>query len=77
VRNIRDAVNSLNIPTVDLTCAEMNCDIETFIIEQLANDPRFARISVVGKALVKENLISRAGGMCVLQTLHLRRVSDP
>jgi hypothetical protein len=63
-RHIRDAVNSLDIPTVDLTCPEMNLDIRTFVIEQL-QDPQFARISVDGKELVKENLISRAGGMCV------------
>jgi hypothetical protein len=63
-RHIRDAVNSLDIPTVDLTCPEMNRDIETFVIEQL-DDPRFARISGGGKELVKESLISRAGGMCV------------
>jgi ankyrin repeat protein len=63
-RHIRDAVNSLDIPTVDLTCPEMNLDIKNFVIEKL-DDPRFTRISVDGKELVKESLISRAGGMCV------------
>ena len=61
-RHIRDAVNSLNIPVVDLTCPEMNFDIKIFVIEQL-DGPQFARISVDGKELVKENLTSRAGGM--------------
>jgi hypothetical protein len=74
-RHIRDAVNSLDIPTVDLTCPEMNLDIETFVIEQL-DDPRFARISVEGKELVKESLVSRAGGMCVFRSPHLFIVSD-
>jgi ankyrin repeat protein len=41
----------------------MNLDIRTFVIEQL-QDPQFARISVEGKEVVKESLISRAGGMC-------------
>jgi hypothetical protein len=54
-RHIRDAVNSLSIPTVDLTCPEMNLDIQTFVIEQL-DDLRFARISDDGKELVKESL---------------------
>ena len=63
-RHIRDAVNSLNIPTVDLTCPEMNEDIKTLVIEQLDDDSRFARVPVNGKELVKESLISRAGGMC-------------
>jgi hypothetical protein len=72
-RHIRDAVNSLDIPTVDLTCPEMNLDIETFVIEQL-DDPRFARISVDGKELVKESLISRAGGMCVFPSPSIQSV---
>jgi hypothetical protein len=63
-RHIRDAVNSLGIPTVDLTCPEMNDDIKIFVHEQLG-DPQFARISVHVKELVKERLISRAGGMYV------------
>jgi hypothetical protein len=42
----------------------MNLDIQIFVIEQL-EDPQFARISVDGKELVRESLISRAGGMCV------------
>jgi hypothetical protein len=67
-RHICDAVNSLGIPTVDLTCPEMNIDIETFVIEQL-EDPRFSRISVEGKELVEESLVSRAGGMCVFRLL--------
>jgi hypothetical protein len=62
--HIRDAVNSLSILTVDLTCPEMNLDIHTFVVEQL-DDLRFARISGDGKELVKESLISRAGGMYV------------
>jgi hypothetical protein len=67
-RHIRDAFNSLNIPTVDLTCPEMKDDIKTFVTEQL-DDPQFAQISVDGKELVKESLITRAGGMCVLRVL--------
>jgi hypothetical protein len=67
-RHICEAVNSLDILTVDLTCPEMNCDIQTCVIEQL-DDPRFARISVDGKELVKESLISRAGGMYVFLTV--------
>jgi hypothetical protein len=63
-RHIRDTVNSLSIPTVDLTCPEMNLDIKTFVIEQL-DDPHFARISADGKELMKDSLISRAGGMYV------------
>jgi hypothetical protein len=70
-RHIREAVNSLCIPTVDLTCPEMNRDIQTFVIEQL-DDPQFARISVDGKELVKESLIHRAGGMYVFLS-----ISDP
>jgi ankyrin repeat protein len=72
-RHIRDAVNSLGIPTVDLTCPEMNLDIKTFVIEQL-DDPRFTRISVDGKELVKESLISRAGGMCVPPPMSIKFV---
>jgi ankyrin repeat protein len=72
-RHIRDAVNSLDIPTVDLTCPEMNLDIKNFVIEQL-DDPRFTRISVDGKEMVKESLISRAGGMCVPQSISVQLV---
>jgi hypothetical protein len=50
-RHIRDAVNSLSIPTLDLTCPKMNDDIKTFVVEQL-DDPQFARVSVDGKELV-------------------------
>jgi hypothetical protein len=67
-RYIRDAVNSLGIPTVDLTYPEMNLDIKAFVIKQL-QDLRFSRISVEGKEPVKESLVSRAGGMCVFRVL--------
>ena len=70
-RHIRDAVNSLGIPSVDLTCPEMDLDIKSFVIEQL-DDPRFSRISVDGKELVKNSLISRAGGMCVSPSIDTR-----
>jgi hypothetical protein len=72
-RHICDAVNSLSIPTVDLICPEMNLDIQTFVIEQLV-DPQFARISVDGKELVRESLISRAGGMCVFPSPSIQSV---
>jgi hypothetical protein len=49
--HIRDAVNSLSIPTLDLTCPKMNDDIKTFVVEQL-DDLQFARVSVDGKELV-------------------------
>jgi hypothetical protein len=72
-RHIHDAVSSLGIPTVDLACPEMNADIKTFVIEQL-EDPRFARIPVDGKELVKGSLISRAGGMCVFPSSSVHSV---
>jgi hypothetical protein len=61
-RNIRDAVHSLNIPSVDLTRSETTEDIERYVTEELEN-PRFMRIPVDGRKLIKETLTTKAQGM--------------
>jgi hypothetical protein len=63
---IRNAVDSLHIPSIDLTCSETNEDIRKYVVESLASDPRFLRVSSEGKCLVEDSLISRARGMYVI-----------
>jgi hypothetical protein len=63
---IRDAVNALNIPTIDLTlCDEMNSDIVKYISESLEDNPRFSKIPREGRELIYDTLIRRADGMYV------------
>jgi hypothetical protein len=62
---IRDAVESLAIPSVDLNCDGINRDIEAYITESVARDVRFVRTPQEGKVLIRESLISRAAGMYV------------
>ena len=61
--HILEAVNSLDIPSVDLDCEGINKDIEVFVSDSLAKDIRFARTLEEGKALIRHSLISRANGM--------------
>jgi hypothetical protein len=60
---IKDVVNSLNIPFVDLTRDETSVDIETFVFESLDHDPRFSRTLLEGKDLIRDDLVNRANGM--------------
>jgi hypothetical protein len=62
-QHIVDAVDSLNIPWVDLACEEISQDIEKYVSDSIELDLRFKRISKEGKVLVKSSLISRADGM--------------
>jgi hypothetical protein len=62
---IRDAVESLAIPSVDLNCDGTNSDIEAYVSGSLTRDVRFIRTPQEGKDLIRESLISRAGGMYV------------
>ena len=60
---IRDAVNALNIPSIDLTlCDQVNDDIIKYVWEALEYNPRFAKIPTVGRELVYETLIDKADG---------------
>jgi hypothetical protein len=61
-QHIQDVVNSLDIPSVDLTCKETNGDIERFVFESLEH-PRFSRTLLEGKDLIREDLVNRASGM--------------
>jgi hypothetical protein len=61
--HIRDAADSLDIPFFDLAYGGIDTDIERFVTESLEDDIRFTRISIEGKALIRENLTSRAHGM--------------
>ena len=63
--HIHRAVNSLDIPSVDLGCEGINKDIEVFVSGSLKRDIRFAHIVEEGKTLIRKSLISRANGMCV------------
>ena len=63
--HIREATNSLHIPSVDLDCQGINKDIETYISDSLVRDIRFVHISEEGKTLIHDSLISRANGMYV------------
>jgi hypothetical protein len=78
-RRIRDLINSLNIPTVDLAGDAINVDIVTFVTEALDINPRLAQFPVDAKELVKESLTTRAGGMyeLLLYLSVLIRISDP
>jgi hypothetical protein len=62
-QHIEDLANALDIPFIDLTRGEMDGDIGKFVSETLHDDPRFLRIRDDGKALIRDSLISRAGGM--------------
>ena len=63
---IRDAVNPLNIASIDLgLCDEMNTDIVKYISEVLKYNPRFSKIPTEGKNLVYETLVHKADGMYV------------
>ena len=62
-REIEDVVNALGIPSVDLRTV-MDGDIGQFIMETLENSPRaICRLPEKAKDLIRESLISRAGGM--------------
>jgi hypothetical protein len=63
---IRDSVNTLSIPTIDLTlCDEMNNDIVKYVSEVLEDNPRFAKIPIKGRELAYQALIDKADGMYV------------
>jgi hypothetical protein len=63
---IRDAVNTLSIPSIDLTlCDEMSSDIVKYVSEVLEYNPRFSKIPTEGKKLVHETLVPNADGMYV------------
>jgi hypothetical protein len=63
---IRNAVNALNIPSIDLTlCDEIHRDIVKFISEVLEYNPRFAQIPAEGRELVYKTLVNKASGMYV------------
>jgi hypothetical protein len=62
---IREAANSLHIPSVDLDCEGINRDIEVFVSDSLTKDSRFAHISEEGKTQIRKSLVSRGNGMCV------------
>jgi hypothetical protein len=62
-REIEDAVNALGIPNLDLRSA-MEGDIEQFVTETLDSSARpVSRLPEKARDLIKESLISRAGGM--------------
>ena len=62
-RNIRDAVYSLNIPSVDLTRSETTWDIMRYVIDELEGNLRFTRIPIKGRRLIMETLTMKAQGM--------------
>jgi hypothetical protein len=62
-RAIQDTVNALNIPSLDLRTA-MDPDIKQFVMETLENSGRTVyRLPEDAKDLIRESLVSRAGGM--------------
>jgi hypothetical protein len=65
-REIEDVVNALCIPNLDLRTA-MDEDISRFVVETLRSSarPAFCYLPDDAKDLIKESLVSRAGGMCV------------
>jgi hypothetical protein len=68
-QHIEDLANVLDIPSIDLTCKEMNGDIEKFVSETLQDSPRYLRIPNDRKALIRDSLTTRAAGMYVSVTL--------
>jgi hypothetical protein len=62
-RDIRDAVNSLGIASVDLVRSETTGDIERYVMEELEENPRFIRIPIEGRKLIRETLATKAQGM--------------
>jgi hypothetical protein len=62
-RDIRDAVSSLSIASVDLTRSETTGDIERYVVEELEWNPRFRRIPIKGRELIRETLTTKAQGM--------------
>jgi hypothetical protein len=64
-REIEDTVNALGIPSLDLRTV-MDGDIKHFVIETLENSARpICRLPEKAKDLIRESLVSRAGGMYV------------
>jgi hypothetical protein len=64
-REIEDAVNALRIPNLDLRTV-MDEDISRFVAETLRSSAKpVCRLSDDAKDLIKETLVSRAGGMYV------------
>ena len=62
---IENTVNSLDIPTLDLKMV-MDGDIEQFVTETLKHSARpVCRLPEKAKHLIRESLVSRAGGMYV------------
>jgi hypothetical protein len=62
-QHIEDLVGALDIPSVDLTCEELDRDIEKFVSETLQHDLRFLRIPDDGKTLIHDSLTIRSAGM--------------
>jgi hypothetical protein len=63
-QGIRDAVNSLDIPSVDLRLSHgISKDIRSYVSNVLDHDLRFVRLPSEGKKLAHETLIRRADGM--------------
>jgi hypothetical protein len=66
-REIEEAVNALGIPNLDLRTV-MDGDIERFVTETLKNSARsISRLPENAKDLIRESLLSRAGGMYATQ----------
>jgi hypothetical protein len=66
-REIEDAVNALGIPSLDLRTV-MDGDIKQFVMETLESSARqVSRLPDKAKDLIRESLVSRAGGMCATQ----------
>jgi ERCC4-related helicase len=64
-REIEDTVNALGIPNLDLRTV-MDGDIERFVTDTLKRSARpVCRLPEEAKDLIRESLISRAGGMYV------------
>jgi hypothetical protein len=62
-RDIRDAIDSLSIAFVDLKRPETTGDIERYVAEELDENPRFTRIPIEGRNLIRETLTTKAQGM--------------
>jgi hypothetical protein len=64
-RVIEEDVKSLEIPSFDLRSSGIDRDIESFVLDVLANDSRYRGIPEEGKGIIRETLIGRANGMYV------------
>jgi hypothetical protein len=66
---IEDAVRTMNIPSVDLRCQQVDKDIAKYVSDVLRDDSKFSRVTVELKDSIRERLTTLASGRYVISSL--------